>query len=102
MPHLLSNPLSHHPDPASERAEARDPAGVWKSVGACLRAKALLSSRISVKKKRFPVPAVSIVQCELLVPAAFFCLPSFCALPGRDSTLSAVRKMVRAFSFVHR
>lgn len=62
MPHLLSNPLSHHPDPASKRAEAQDPAAVWKSVGASFRAKALLSSRISVKKKRFPIPAVSIVQ----------------------------------------
>lgn len=95
MPHLLSNPLSHRPDPAPERAG--NPAGVWKSVGACFRAKALLRSRISVKKKRFPVPAVSIVQREPLVPAAFFCLPSFCALPDGDSALSVVRKMVRAF-----
>ena len=97
MPHLLSNLLSHQPDPASERAEARDPAVVWKTVGACFRAKALLNSRISVKKKRFLVPAESIVQQELLVSAAFFCLPSFCALPGGDSALRTVQKMVRVF-----
>lgn len=62
MPHLLSNTLSHQPDPACERAKDRDPAVVWKLGAACFRAKALLSSRIAVKKKRFLVPAVSIIQ----------------------------------------
>lgn len=68
MPRLLSNPR-HTIGILNPKGHEL---GIPLGLEARSRATALLSSRISVKKKRFPVPAVSIIQREPLVPAAFF------------------------------
>lgn len=99
MSPFLSDPLPPRPDPASEGAEARHPAAIRRSVRA-FRSKGFAEQRDSCKKEEVPGSCCVRRSARAACPCCFFFgLPSFCALPGGDSALSAMQKMVRAFAF---